>query len=89
MISLNKVSSKCLYLDEVIDLKFIKPENTKALLCSNSETLKLLDLETNEIEIYPGHSDIILCLDTCAKKDLLLTGSKDNEIRLWKYLKDG
>ena len=77
-LSLEKVSSKCLYFDEVIDLKFLKEDTNKALLCSNSESLKLLDLEKGEAELYQGHTDIILCLDSCEKKSLFLTGSKDN-----------
>ena len=77
-LSLEKVSSKCLYLDEVIDLKFLKQDTSKALLCSNSESLKLLDLDRGEAELYMGHTDIILCLDTCEKKNMFLTGSKDN-----------
>jgi U3 small nucleolar RNA-associated protein 13 len=35
-----------LYLDEVIDVKFIGPTNTHALVCTNSESLKLLNLAT-------------------------------------------
>lgn len=57
-------------------------------MCTNSETLKLLDFESHEIEMYPGHTDIILCLDTCPQKNLFLTGSKDNEVRLWRYTAD-
>ena len=54
-----------------------------ALVCSNNETLKLFNLETGNNKILTGHSDIILCLDV--KNELFLTGSKDNEIRLWRY----
>ena len=85
MVSLEKVSSKCLFLDEVIDLKFIRPDNSKALLCSNSESLKLLDLDLGEIELYMGHTDIIICLDTSEARSMFLTGAKDNQIRLWQY----
>ena len=80
-----KQSSLCLYLDEVIDVKFIKPSNTYALICSNSESLKLLELGTNLVELYNGHDDIILCLDLCPSRNLAISGSKDNKIRLWKY----
>ena len=62
---LQKIESRCFYLDEVIDIKFFKPQNNFALMCSNSETLKLLDLNTGAVELYQGHSDIILCLDIC------------------------
>jgi len=56
-----------LYLDEVIDTKFLKQlnvESTYAIMCSNSETLKLYNTHTNDIELYSGHADIILCIDT-------------------------
>lgn len=62
-VSLEKTGSLCLYLDEVIDVRFVSEGSKYALLCSNSETLKLLDMETNNIELYPGHTDIVLCLD--------------------------
>jgi hypothetical protein len=62
-VSLERVFSMCLYLDEVIDVKYISAESRYALLCSNSESLKLLDMKTGEMELYPGHEDIILTLD--------------------------
>lgn len=62
-VSLDKVSSMCLYLDEVIDVRFISRHSKFALLCSNSETIKLLNMETRQIELYTGHTDIVLCLD--------------------------
>ena len=45
-LTLVKTGSLCLYLDEVIDVKFISESSKFALLCSNSETLKLLDMES-------------------------------------------
>lgn len=54
-------------------------------MCSNSETLKLLNLSTGEVEFYKGHEDIILCLDICQSSQLCLTGSKDNSVLLWKF----
>ena len=82
---LARKSSFCLYLDEVIDLKFIGPSNEYAFVSTNSETLKLLHLESNQMELYTGHEDIILCLDVCPKRSFVVSGSKDNEIRLWHY----
>lgn len=37
---LKLIETHSLYLDEIIDIKFIN-ENKNAILCSNSETLKL------------------------------------------------
>jgi WD40 repeat protein len=90
-LSLQKVSSRCLYLDEIIDVRYLINAQHKsprfAILASNNEHLKLIDLETGEIEIYvgQGHSNIILSLDVVAQDDhfLVLTASKDNEIRMW------
>lgn len=80
------MSTRCLYLDEVIELKIFKPENKYALMCSNSETLKLMQLETGVIELYTGHDDIILCLDIArGDVNMCLSGAKDNTIRMWNY----
>jgi WD40 repeat protein len=89
-VSLKKSGSFCLYLDEVIDVRFISETSKYALLCSNSETLKLLNMESNQIELYPGHNDIVLCLDVIKRVEndveaIFLSGAKDNTIKMWKF----
>ena len=87
-LTFNKVASYCLYLDEVIDVRFIHRDSRYALLCSNSETLKLLDMDSRQVELYRGHSDIVLCLDVVASDvdhALFLTGAKDNTVKLWSF----
>ena len=67
----------------MIDIKFVR-NSQHVLLATNSEILKLLDLNSGEIELYPGHTDIVLCLDKHPHQDdIFLSGSKDNEIRMW------
>lgn len=58
---------------------------SKALLCSNNEILKLIDLHTGQVQqtLEDGHTDIILCVDQNKESNLFLSGSKDNTIRLW------
>jgi hypothetical protein len=86
-ISLKKVASRCLYLDEIIDLKFLSEDYV--LMCSNNEHLKLLNMKNGMMEIYQGHSNILLSCDVIkmpdepASKLLCLSAAKDNEIRMW------
>lgn len=82
---LSLVRSQSLYLDEIIDFKFMN-SNKHAVFCSNSETLKFIDLESGNTEILPGHTDIIITIDKF--KNFIITGAKDNECRLWHYNAD-
>lgn len=86
---LTLIESHSLYLDEIIDLKFINM-NKEAVLCSNSESIKLFNLETGTCELYPGHSDIIISVDKFSdpensSKGWVLSGAKDQQIRLWRF----
>lgn len=77
--------TRCLFLDEIIEVKIFKPENEYALVCSNSDSLKLFEVATGCTELYQGHTDIILTLDICPNAQMCLSGAKDNTVRLWKY----
>jgi hypothetical protein len=51
---LNQKKQLCLYLDEIIDVRILEDDDpnkqpTKALLCSNNELLKVVDLETGSV----------------------------------------
>lgn len=94
---LRQTALNCLYLDEIIDVRLLRDTDdsdtqpTKAVICSNNELLKVVDLATGKVEQSPkehSHSDIILCVDA-AGRDLFVTGSKDNSIRLWRYTPEG
>lgn len=79
---LTLLESHSLYLDEIIDLKFIN-QNKEAVLCSNSESIKLFNLETSTCELYPGHTDIVISVDKFSDQDdssrgWVLSGAKDS-----------
>ena len=50
-----------MYVDEIIETRFLDEEHI--VFCSNGESLKLMNIETGQVEIYYGHKDIIVCLD--------------------------
>jgi len=54
-------------MDEIIDTKFLN-NGKYSLLCSNSDTLKLMDISNGNMEIYPAHMDIIISLDVFKDK---------------------
>ena len=73
-------------------MKFISAKSKYALLCSNSESLKLLNTESGQIELYLGHTDIVLTLDVILTQNdegreqaLVLSGAKDNMIKMWYF----
>jgi len=74
--------------DLVLDLKFIKmadaedPRNNLLVIASNSETLRIFDLDKKRNLFVDGHSDMILSLDT--RQEFIMSGSKDTTIKLWK-----
>jgi len=91
---LSLVECHTLFLDEIIDGTFVN-ECNHLVFCSNSETLKLLDLNTGCCEFYAGHSDIVISLDKYQvkaedgkideSKAFILSGGKDSEVRLWRF----
>jgi WD40 repeat protein len=73
--------------DEVLDAKFLKTKDDAGLnewvaLATNSETLKFYNYEQKKVKFVPGHRDIVLCLDIW--EDMIVTGSKDMTVKLWK-----
>lgn len=82
--------------DDVLDVAFVRAPGdgedegrppAALAVATNSATVRTYDTTTMACtQSLRGHSDIVLCLDSAATKDgrpLLLTGSKDNSLRLW------
>jgi len=60
------------------------------LICTNNESLKLIDLTNGQAELYSGHTDIVISVDIFsltkdASSGFIVSGAKDNEIRLWRF----
>lgn len=75
------------YNEEILDMKFLGEEEQYLAVATNIEQVQVYDLSSMSCSyVLAGHSEIILCLDTCALssgKIFIVTGSKDNSVRLW------
>ncbi|XP_050224237.1 protein TORMOZ EMBRYO DEFECTIVE [Mercurialis annua] len=75
------------YNEEILDMRFLGEEEKFLAVATNIEQIRVYDLESMSCSfVLPGHSEIILCLDTCVSmsgRTLIVTGSKDNTVRLW------
>ncbi|KAL8707925.1 MAG: hypothetical protein Q9220_007145 [cf. Caloplaca sp. 1 TL-2023] len=85
--------------DEIIDLAYVTPDRSLLALATNSESIRLVSLATDnpeqtsatagtyfgaDVALLQGHEDIIICLDIDWSGCWLVTGAKDNTARLWK-----
>ncbi|CAN6569779.1 unnamed protein product [Malus baccata var. baccata] len=75
------------YNDEIVDMKFVGDEEQFLAVATNLEQVRVYDIASMSCSyVLAGHTGIVLCLDTCVSscgKPLIVTGSKDNTVRLW------
>ncbi|KAL6652122.1 hypothetical protein ACP70R_011047 [Stipagrostis hirtigluma subsp. patula] len=75
------------YNDEILDLKFVGEEEKYLAVATNLEQVRVYDVASMSCSyVLAGHTEIVVCLDTCVSasgKTLVVTGSKDNTVRLW------
>lgn len=81
---LKRQYSLCLYNDEIIDLKYLGCMDNHIVMCSNSELVKIVDMDTQRNKLLTGHEDIVMTVD--AFDDFFVTGSKDKSCRVWKLI---
>jgi U3 small nucleolar RNA-associated protein 13 len=75
--------------DEVLDLKYIGAAASHVAVATNTDNIQLLDPKTLDTAILEGHSDIVLALDVSADGLTMISGSKDNTLRVWNAGADG
>ncbi|KAJ3335173.1 Transducin (beta)-like 3, partial [Kappamyces sp. JEL0680] len=71
------------YNEEILDLALVGAEQSHLVLISNSEQVRLYDIESKDYTIVQGHSDIVLTAAASFDGSLLATGSKDNTCIVW------
>ncbi|PHT87692.1 hypothetical protein T459_09798 [Capsicum annuum] len=73
--------------EEIADMKFLGAEEQFLAVSTSVEQVRVYDLTSMSCSyVLAGHTDVVLCLDTCVSssgRTLIVTGSKDNTVRLW------
>lgn len=77
------------YSEEILDVRFLGPEDSHIVVASNSPCLKVFELHTSACQILHGHTDIVLALDVFRKGRLFASCAKDQSIRVWRMNKAG
>ncbi|XP_055328561.1 transducin beta-like protein 3 [Paramacrobiotus metropolitanus] len=70
--------------DKIYDIKFLDNENF-AVVATNSQRLKVYELCTTHCVFGEGHTDMVLCVAVVPESGLIISGSKDNNIRIWTF----
>lgn len=74
--------------DLVMDLRFMKMKdledsrNDLLVVASNSDKLRIVNLQNKSNLFAVGHTDMIMCVDT--REEHILSGSKDCTIKIWR-----
>ncbi|XP_020084753.1 transducin beta-like protein 3 [Ananas comosus] len=74
------------YNEEILDMKFLGEEEKYLAVATNLEQVRVYDLQSMSCSyVLAGHTEIVVCLDTCVSRGmtLVVTGSKDNTVKLW------
>jgi U3 small nucleolar RNA-associated protein 13 len=77
--------------DEVTDLKFCHPDNSRLAVATNSEHVQIYDSDNlGCVDTLTGHTEAVLSLDCTDRHgtQLLASASKDTTVRLWNISKD-
>ncbi|KAI9203824.1 WD40-repeat-containing domain protein [Polychytrium aggregatum] len=82
--TLDKVKQIVGYNDEILDATFVGPDHTKIAVATNSEQIRIFDLETTDCEILQGHKEMVISLDKSSDGTLLISGSKDHRALVWR-----
>ena len=77
-------------LDQVLCAKFIGDKQEHLVVASNSPLIKIYSLKNrNSCQVFAGHDDIVLSIhDVSWNRNLFISSSKDNSIKIWKFSVD-
>eukprot|EP00842_Homolaphlyctis_polyrhiza_P003866 jgi/Hompol1/4480/HPOL_003675-RA len=72
------------YNEEVLDLCLVGGHDTHLAVITNTEQIRVYDIETRNCDIVYGHSDTVLSVASSADGKYMITGSKDHSATIWK-----
>lgn len=73
------------FKDEVLDVVFVGDDDSHLAVATNSVDIKLYNMKDMGCQLLRGHTDLVLTLaSTPSNTSLLVSGSKDNSIRVWQ-----
>lgn len=77
---------------EILDIEYCNQGENLLAVATNSEFLKVYDLNTWDCKLLRGHTDLVICLavfvDKKSNLSYLASSSKDNTIRLWRIISE-
>jgi len=76
--------------DEILDLAYLGGNREYLVVACNSPALRQYKVPEFSCSLVAGHTDTVLCLSVSQlDKNVLASGSKDREIRIWRLQDDG
>lgn len=72
------------YNDQIVDIAYVGPQETHLAAATNSEQLRIYNIETQDCDLLYGHEDMILAIDRSRDGTVIATGAKDRTARIWK-----
>uniref|UniRef100_A0A8D8WKN6 Transducin beta-like protein 3 n=1 Tax=Cacopsylla melanoneura TaxID=428564 RepID=A0A8D8WKN6_9HEMI len=74
------------FSDEILDIALLGDTESHIAVASNTPNIQLYSRKDMSCTLVSGHTDFVLALATSlANRNLLLSGSKDNSVRLWLF----
>ncbi|KAJ3036388.1 Transducin (beta)-like 3, partial [Rhizophlyctis rosea] len=73
------------YNEEVLGLSLVGPGDSHLAVLTNSEQIRVYNLQTFDVSILYGHSEIVLNIDKSRDGKFLISGARDHKAIVWRF----